>query len=157
MPALADQPRTPVACFALDATPLLVRVVNVECPMPLCQLCERLDWATAQQFRPLKGSALGAPARTGNAGGIPANTETPLRAGGPRTVLAPKPSRCKAPGPQARGPTLPVGPPLRSQQSGRTVMRSIALPQAAPSQGSQSWRVGHTARGSSRLQNMYCI
>ena len=32
-------------------------------------------------------------------------------------------------------------------------MRSIALPQAAPSRGSQSWRVGHTARGSTRLQD----
>ena len=35
----------------------------------------------------------------------------------------------------------------------RTTVRSIALPQAAPSQGSQSWRVGTQARGSSRLRD----
>ena len=109
------RPRTPVACSALGATPLLVRVVDLDCPMSLCQLCERLDWATAQQFRPLKGSALGAPAHTGDAGGVPASTGTPLRAEEPETAPIPKPGRCKAPGPQARGPALPAGPPLPSQ------------------------------------------
>ena len=151
MPALADQPHTPVACSALGAAPLLVRVVDVECPMSLCQLCERLDWATAQQFRPLKGSALGAPACTDDAGGVPASTGHPFEPESPATVPILKPGCCKAPGPPARTPTLPAGPPLRSQQSGRTAVRSIALPQAAPSQGSQPRRVGHTARGSSRL------
>ena len=77
----------------------------------------------------------------------------PLRAGEPGTVPIPKPGCCKAPGPPARTPALPDGPPLRSQQSGRTAMCSIALPQAAPSQGSQSQRVGHTARGSTRLRD----
>ena len=41
----------------------------------------------------------------------------PLRAGEPGTVLAPKPDRPKVPGPPARTPALPAGPPLRSQQS----------------------------------------
>ena len=114
---MADQPRTPVACFALDATPRLVRVVDVECPMSLCQLCGHIDWATARQFRPLKGSALGAPARTGDAGGVPASTEHPFEPESLAPVPIPKPGCCKAPDPPARTPTLPTGSPLRSQQS----------------------------------------
>ena len=115
MPALADQPRTPVACSALDATPLLVRVVDLDCPMSLCQLCERLDWATAQQFRPLKGSALGAPARTGDAGGVSASIRTPLRAGEPGDGADPQARLLQSSWPAREAPALPAGSPLRSQ------------------------------------------
>ena len=89
------RPRTPVACSALGAAPLLVRVVDVDCPMSLCQLCERLDWATAQQFRPLKGSALGAPARTDDAGGVPASTEHPFELEGLGRYRSPNPAAAK--------------------------------------------------------------
>ena len=63
--------------------------------MPLCQLCERLDWATAQQFRPLKGSALGAPARTGDAGGVPASTEHPFEPESLGRYRSPSPAAAK--------------------------------------------------------------